>query len=148
MTGIQGPTGAKGTTGAQGPTGAKGMTGIQGPTGAKGMTGIQGPTGMKGMTGPIGPSDVYQVTNGPAGAPFVAVSGTTISTATVSCFAGDKVAGGGYLLSPPVTVAAIVQNSPDLVTPATTWNVTAITTGTLPVGTMVITTITCIDLTP
>ena len=56
LTGITGPTGARGATGPQGPQGATGPQGPQGATGPQGPQGATGAQGPQGDTGPAGPA--------------------------------------------------------------------------------------------
>jgi hypothetical protein len=114
--GAPGPQGPKGDTGA---TGATGATGPQGPSGENGAPGAQGPAGPAGPAGPSGVSGYERVQ-----ANFVqfSVAPGDVMHNAVSCPAGKRVLGGGFVLdgSPIGYVPAIMSSS---ATSDATWRI-------------------------
>jgi Collagen triple helix repeat (20 copies) len=115
--GPQGNPGPKGDTGSTGPTGPAGSDGLPGPAGAQGAKGDQGPKGDAGTTGAQGPAGPGVPTGGSSGQVLAKSSGADYATAWVTPSSGG---GGGQ----PVRATATV------------------TTGNLPAGASVQTTIT------
>ena len=91
--GPQGPQGPAGTDGADGATGPQGPPGPPGPQGPRGLRGLVGPAGPQGLEGPPGVSTFDQCVTRSQSQSVSA--GTTGSTVTASCLAGERVTGGG-----------------------------------------------------
>lgn len=97
--GPMGPAGPVGPQGLQGPKGDKGDVGAigpQGPKGDKGDTGAVGPKGDIGPQGPEGPAGVsgWQIITASA-----VVQPQQFQTVIARCPTGQKVFGGGFLIS-------------------------------------------------
>ncbi|MDQ0418986.1 hypothetical protein J2Z48_003211, partial [Croceifilum oryzae] len=80
VTGATGSTGADGVTGATGATGADGVTGATGSTGADGVTGATGSTGADGVTGATGATGADGVTGATGATGADGVTGATGAT--------------------------------------------------------------------
>lgn len=112
-TGAKGEQGAQGVAGLKGEKGDQGIQGIAGPKGDKGDQGIQGIAGVKGDKGDTGATGARGLTGaqgvaGLAGIQRVSIT-ANVDVARVSCPAGKKVLGGGYIA--PSNGSILVQQS-------------------------------------
>jgi len=78
--GPSGPTGPAGSQGIQGVPGNTGPIGLTGPQGPQGFVGEQGIQGVPGPTGATGPQGVPGTFTGIENAPFLPLSGGTVTT--------------------------------------------------------------------
>jgi hypothetical protein len=90
-----------------------GQPGPRGPQGPQGAQGPQGPQGLPGGTGPTGPPGVP---GAPATTTFTTPQNSTAFDVTaqkelsVSCPAGSKVSGGGFVVDPNSADNTIIRN--------------------------------------
>lgn len=96
--GIKGETGLKGDRGEAGLKGDQGLKGDKGDKGDAGPAGIQGPRGLTGPAGAPGLMDIQRIK-------IIA----NVDVAKVSCPAGKKVLGGGFVA--PSNGTVLVQQS-------------------------------------